>query len=91
MDRFFENKNKANLEFFNIGTGNGFSVLEVIKSFEKTSGVKLNYVIGNRRAGDIIQIWADTKYAEEELGWKAKRTLDEMTLSAWNWENELAK
>lgn len=91
MDRFFENKNKVNLEFFNIGTGNGFSVLEVIKSFEKTSGVKLNYVIGNRRAGDIIQIWADTKYAEEELGWKAERTLDEMTLSAWNWENELAK
>lgn len=91
MDRFFEDKNKANLEFFNIGTGNGFSVLEVIKSFEKTSGVKLNYVIGDRRAGDIIQIWADTKYAEEELGWKARKTLDEMTLSAWNWEKELSK
>ena len=91
MDRFFENKNKSNLEFFNIGTGNGFSVLEVIKSFEKTSGIKLNYVIGDRRSGDIIQIWADTTYAEEELGWKARKTIDEMTLSAWNWEKELAK
>lgn len=89
MDRFFANKNKANLEFFNIGTGNGFSVLDVIKSFERSTGVKLNYVIGPRREGDVIKIWADTSFAEKELGWKAQKTLDEMTLSAWNWQKAL--
>lgn len=89
MDRFFANKNKANLEFFNIGTGNGFSVLDVIKSFERSTGVKLNYVIGPRRDGDVIKIWADTGFAEKELGWKARKTLDEMTLSAWNWQKTL--
>jgi UDP-glucose 4-epimerase len=91
MDRLINNKNKKSLEFFNIGTGNGFSVLEVIKSFEKTSGVKLNYVIGPRRQGDIIQIYADTTLAEKELGWKAKENLDSMTLSAWKWQLKLAK
>ncbi|MBP1630333.1 MAG: galE [Bacteroidetes bacterium] len=89
MDRFFANKNKANLEFFNIGTGNGFSVLDVIKSFERSTGVKLNYTIGPRREGDVIKIWADTSFAEKELGWKAQKTLDEMTLSAWNWQKAL--
>ncbi len=91
IQRCFASKNKSDFEVFNIGTGNGFSVLEVIQSFERTSGTKLNYVIGKRRQGDIIKIWADTSYAEKELGWKAKRTLDQMTLSAWNWEKELAK
>lgn len=89
MDRFFANKNKANLEFFNIGTGNGFSVLDVIKSFERSTGMKLNYTIGPRREGDVIKIWADTSFAEKELGWKARKTLDEMTLSAWNWQKAL--
>jgi UDP-glucose 4-epimerase len=68
-----------------------FLYLEVIKSFEKTSGVKLNYVIGPRRQGDIIQIYADTTLAEKELGWKAKENLDSMTLSAWKWQLKLAK
>src|SRR5574344_2489461 len=86
IDRLINNKNKKSLEFFNIGTGNGFSVLEVIKSFEKTSGIKLNYVIGPRRQGDIIQIYADTSLAEKELGWKAQENLDSMTLSAWKWQ-----
>lgn len=90
LDRMFEGKNKQALEYFNIGTGNGFSVLEVIKSFERATGQKLPYVIGPRREGDIIQIWADTTLAKEELGWTAKRTLDQMTLSAWLWEKELA-
>ena len=72
---------------FNIGTGNGFSVFEVIKSFEKTSGEKLNYKVSARRAGDIVKIWADTTIGNIELGWKAERTLDEMTKSAWAWEN----
>ncbi|MDR0970756.1 MAG: UDP-glucose 4-epimerase GalE [Bacteroidales bacterium] len=91
LNRLFENKNKKPLEFFNIGTGNGFSVLDVIKSFEKTSNTKLNYKIGPRRKGDVIEIWADTSFAEKLLGWKAQKTLDEMTLSAWNWEKALSK
>lgn len=91
VKRLLENKNKQNLEFFNIGTGKGFSVLEIINSFEKTTGVKLPWSFAPRREGDIIQIWADTKYAEEELGWKAQETLDTMTLSSWKWQQALDK
>ncbi|MDR1846782.1 MAG: UDP-glucose 4-epimerase GalE [Bacteroidales bacterium] len=91
MDRFFEHKNKANFEAFNIGTGNGFSVLDIIKSFEKTTGIKLNYCFGERRAGDVVRIWADTTFAEKELGWKAELSIDEMTLSAWHWQQQLAQ
>jgi UDP-glucose 4-epimerase len=86
VDRLVEGKNKKSLEIFNLGTGNGFSVLEVIKSFERSTGEKLNYTIVGRRPGDVEQVWADTVFANEELGWKAEKTLDEMTLSAWNWE-----
>jgi UDP-glucose 4-epimerase len=89
MDRFFENRNKSNLEVFNIGTGNGFSVLDIIRSFEKVSGVKLKYSFGKRRAGDVVQIWADTTLAERELGWKAELSLDQMMLSAWRWQQQL--
>ena len=91
VERMTGNQCKKNVEVFNLGTGNGFSVMEVIKSFERTSGVKLNYEIMGRRAGDIVKVWADTDYANMELGWKAEKTLDEMTLSAWNWEVALAK
>ena len=91
VKRLLENKNKQNLEFFNIGTGKGFSVLEIINSFEKTTGVKLPWSFAPQREGDIIQIWADTKYAEEELGWKAQETLDTMTLSSWKWQQALDK
>ncbi len=90
VDRLLAGKKKNNFEVFNLGTGNGFSVMEVIRSFEKGSGVKLNYKIANRRPGDIEKVWADTSYANKELGWKAEKTLDEMTLSAWNWEKELS-
>ncbi len=90
VERMLEEKGKSNLEIFNLGTGNGYSVLEVIKSFEKVSGVKLNYKIVPRRPGDIEQTWADTTFANEELGWKAEKELDEMMLSAWNWEKALA-
>ncbi len=86
IERLIENKHKNSFEIFNIGTGNGFSVFEVIKSFEKTAGLKLNYKVAPRRAGDIEQIWADTNIGNNELGWKAERTLDDMTLSAWMWE-----
>ena len=86
-----ENKNRKDLEIFNLGTGNGYSVLEVINSFEKMSGENLNYRIVDRREGDIEKIWADTSFANQELGWKAGKTLDEMTLSAWNWEKAIYK
>jgi len=79
-------KGKKNFEVFNLGTGNGYSVLEVIKSFEKVSGVKLNYKIVDRRPGDVTEVWADTKFANEELGWKAEKGIDEMNASAWKWE-----
>lgn len=86
ISRLLENKNKSSYEVFNIGTGNGNTVLDIINTFEKVSGVKLNYKIVERRAGDIEKVWADTKYANEELGWKAVSTLDETLLSAWKWE-----
>ena len=89
IDRLIRKKNKKKIEVFNLGTGNGFSVLEVIKSFEKVSGIKLNYKFVERRAGDIEKVWADTKFANDELGWKAKQNLDEMMLSAWKWEKAL--
>jgi UDP-glucose 4-epimerase len=91
LNRMLNQQQKKPIEFFNLGTGKGFSVLDVIKSFEKTSGEKLNCQIVGRRAGDIEQIWADPKLANNELGWKAEKTLDEMTLSAWNWQKKLSK
>jgi len=91
VERLTENKGKKKVEVFNLGTGNGFSVMEVIKSFERTTGVKLNYEIKDRRPGDIVKVWADTDFANNELGWKAEKSLDEMTSSAWKWEQELAK
>jgi UDP-glucose 4-epimerase len=91
VERMIENKGKSNFEIFNLGTGNGYSVLEVIKSFEKVSSQKLNYKIVGRRAGDIEKIWADPSFANRELGWKAELGLDEMTLSAWKWEQALQK
>ena len=91
IDWVLNNTNKKKVEVFNLGTGNGYSVLEAIQSFEKIRGVKLNYKFVNRRAGDIEQVWADTSYANEELGWKAEKDLDDMMLSAWNWEKELSQ
>ncbi len=87
--RLLENKNKNRFEVFNLGTGRGVSVLEIIKTFEKISGVKLNFVITARREGDIEQIWAEPEYANKELGWTAKSTLDETLLSAWKWEQNI--
>ncbi len=91
IERLIEKENKTAYEMFNLGTGNGFSVFEVIKSFEKVSNSKLNYKVVDRRAGDIVQIWADTTFANDELGWKAEKSLDEMTLSAWKWEQNYRK
>jgi UDP-glucose 4-epimerase len=89
INRLIEKKNKKALEFFNIGTGRGYSVLEIINSFEKTTGQKLNWRFGPRREGDIIKIWADTTFAKEELGWQAKEDIDSMTSSAWKWQQTL--
>jgi len=84
-----EGKQHKPFEVFNLGSGNGVSVLELIHSFEKMSQSKLNYVLGPRRDGDVISIYADNKKAIETLQWNAKRNLDAMMLSAWNWEQQL--
>jgi UDP-glucose 4-epimerase len=89
IGRLLEDKNKMNYEVFNLGTGNGLSVLEIVKGFEKATGVKLNYKIVARRAGDIEKIWADTTFANKELGWKAEKGTEETLLSAWNWEKRV--
>jgi UDP-glucose 4-epimerase len=91
VKRLVENKNKANYEVFNLGTGKGVSVLEAIKSFERVTGIKLKYKIAGRRAGDIEKIWADPSLANRELGWSTKSTLDESMETAWKWENYIRK
>ncbi len=78
-------------EVFNLGTGNGITVLEAIHAFEKVSGVQLNYELGPRRAGDIVAIYANNDKAVTKLGWKCKYGLEEMMLTAWNWEQSIAK
>jgi UDP-glucose 4-epimerase len=89
LNRLVERRNEARFEVFNLGTGRGSSVLEVIDAFEKSTGVKLNWTFAPRRAGDVIQAYADTTKANTVLGWKAVRTLEESTLDAWRWETKL--
>lgn len=89
LKRLLENKNKARYETFNLGTGKGSSVLEVVESFERVSGKKLNYKIVDRREGDVIAAYADTNLANDELGWKTELSLDDAMLSAWNWEQKV--
>ncbi|UMB53565.1 UDP-glucose 4-epimerase GalE [Lutibacter sp. A80] len=89
LKRLIENNNKAQYEIFNLGTGKGNSVLEVINTFEKVTGKKVNYKLVDRREGDITAAYADTNFANEELGWKAELTLDEALLSAWKWQEAL--
>lgn len=86
VERLIEKKAEDNLEIFNLGTGVGNSVLEVVNTFEKVSGQKLNYRIGKRRAGDVVSIYADTKKAGSELGWKTERDLANALSTAWKWE-----
>ena len=86
LNRMLEKRQKAGFEVFNLGTGKGCSVMEVIRSFEKVSGLKLNYQVAARRPGDVVKIWADPTFANQELGWKAEKDLDEMMRSAWAWE-----
>lgn len=87
--RLIENRQKKPLEVFNLGTGTGLSVLEIIKAFESATGVKVNYKIVARREGDIEQVWADTRFANEELGWKTEIGIEDTLRSAWDWENRI--
>ena len=89
VKRMTEGKMKARFEIFNIGTGRGVSTLEVVRTFEKVNNLKLNYKIVGRRAGDIEAVWADPTFANEELGWKAEKSLDETLRSAWKWQQHL--
>lgn len=89
VKRMMEDKCKANLEFFNLGTGKGSSVLEIVNAFKKATGEKLKYKIVGKRTGDVESVYADTKFANEELGWEARIGLEETLLSAWNWEKNI--
>ena len=91
MNYVIGDNQKTNISIFNLGTGNGVSVLEAIHSFEKVSEQKLNYNIGPRRAGDVINIYANNDFAKIELNWLPKYSLDEMMLSAWKWQINLGK
>ena len=89
LERLLNKNNKERFEVFNLGTGRGCSVLEVIHAFEKVTGEKLNYKIEGRRSGDVISVYADTNLANEELGWKTEKTMEEALGSAWNWEKKV--
>lgn len=86
LDFLINKKNKEKSEVFNLGSGNGNTVLEVIHAFEKITGVKLNYSIGPRRPGDVIAIYANNEKAKNELGWTLKYSLEDMMNTAWQWE-----
>ena len=89
VKRMLEDKSEDKIEIFNLGTGNGVSVLELINTFEESTGVKVPYKIVGRRAGDIEKVWADPTYANEVLGWKATSTLADTMRSAWAWQLKL--
>ena len=89
LDRIFDNKMNDYYEVFNLGTGKGTSVLEIIENFERVTGKKINYEIGERRDGDAVATYADPKKANNILGWKAIRTLDIALASAWQWEKKI--
>lgn len=86
LNRMIDAKQKNDYEVFNIGTGQGLSVLEIIETFMKVNNITIPYTIVDRRPGDIEKVWADTSFANTELGWKAKLGIEEMLVSAWKWE-----
>jgi UDP-glucose 4-epimerase len=83
---FIKENPENKFEVINIGTGNGFTVLEIINTFEKVNNIKLNYSIGPRRPGDVEKVWADASKAKSKLGWEAQLDLNEMLVSSWNWQ-----
>jgi len=89
LQYLIDGKTDKKCEVFNLGSGNGVTVLEAIKTFEKVSGVKLNYVIAPRRPGDVIAIYANNELAVSQLGWHIKYSLEDMMLTAWKWEQRL--
>ncbi len=91
IERLLDKKQKASFEVFNLGTGKGLSVFEVIRAFEKATGETVNYKVVDRREGDVEQVFADTSYANEELGWKAEIGIEETLQSAWKWEKQIRK
>jgi UDP-glucose 4-epimerase len=86
-----KSQQKANYEIYNLGTGQGYSVLEVIKSFETVNNLRLNYEITSRREGDVAVMYASTDLATQILGWHAERDLNSMVGSAWKWEQNFRK
>jgi UDP-glucose 4-epimerase len=89
VDLLVEEKSRKRCEVFNLGSGNGVTVLEAISAFERVSGVKLNYTIDARRPGDVVAIYANNEYARTTLGWSMKYNLDDMMATAWKWEQRL--
>jgi UDP-glucose 4-epimerase len=89
LEFLMEKRNVSNCEVFNLGSGNGVSVFEMIHAFEKITGIKLNYILGERRTGDVSAIYSNSARAEKLLYWKCKKTLEDMVTSAWKWEQNL--
>lgn len=83
-------KNKPGIETFNLGTGRGLSVIKLIKAFESANNIKLNYIIAERRPGDVPELWANSDLANQKLGWKAKRSLEDTLKSAWQWQKNVS-
>jgi UDP-glucose 4-epimerase len=90
VQRMLGNKGESSVETFNLGTGRGLSVLEIIETFEKVTGVKVPYKIKGRREGDIEKVWADPSFANTVLGWTANETLEDTLRSAWAWEQKVS-
>lgn len=91
VGRMVEGRSKSKYEVFNVGTGRGVSILEIIRVFEATTGVKVPYRIAPRREGDIVKIWAETSLSNRELNWKAERELGDTLAATWKWQQSLAK
>ncbi|MCL4155583.1 UNVERIFIED_CONTAM: hypothetical protein GTU68_014646 [Idotea baltica] len=89
LNYLVDGKNESNYECYNLGSGEGVSVLEAIKTFEAVTGLKLNYEVGPRRDGDVVAIYSDSSLAKEKLGWEAERGIEEMMTSAWKWQSHL--
>jgi len=89
VERIIKNQQEKPFEIFNLGTGNGFSVLDIINSFEEVTNSKLNYEITDRRAGDVPKLFASIDLVKNKLGWKPSKSLNEMIKSSWDWERKL--